>query len=107
MRQELVDAINDLTEPLALHPADEGILGFFETYLTPYGGHDLETDARLGIGGFLKNEEEAAAFSLLKEPLERVMNEVDDPYATDDRYEAAAGWADVVEAAKAAARVIR
>jgi hypothetical protein len=107
MRQELVDAINDLTEPLALHPAAEGILGFFEIYLLLMEDMSLETDARRGIGGFLKNEEEAAAFSLLKEPLERVMNEVDDPYATDDRYEVAAGWADVVEAAKAAARVIR
>jgi hypothetical protein len=107
MRDELVVAINDLTEPLAAHPADEGILGFNETYLLLMEDMGLQDDPRRGIGGFLKNEEEAAALARMKEPLERVFNEVGDPYAPDEKYEATASWRDLVAAAKAAAQVIR
>ncbi len=62
-------------------------------------------DPRIGIGGFLKDEREAAALALLKEPLEAVVAEVGRPYASDAEYEATSCWPKLVEAAEEASRV--
>lgn len=97
MRDEIVQAINELTKPLEPSP-DPGpgpwTHVFWQIYLLLIEDASLGSDPRRGIGYFLKDEREASAFATLREPLERVVAEVgaDKP---DAEYEAAQSVAEL------------
>lgn len=101
MRQELIDAVEELAEPEEVGEFPPGVNWILEDYKLLYEDAGLGESPEDAIGVTLYDENEAVALAALAQALDAVLAEAG-PYASEAEYIDAKGWPSVVREARAA-----
>jgi hypothetical protein len=105
MRQELIEAVEELAAPSRVPPSPAGVNWILEDYLLLYEDANLAEAPAEAIGVTLLDEEEAQALNRLAVALGHLISDAGSS-ASESTFMDASSWPNVVEAARAALPVL-